>query len=203
MAARGENATYVELFCEFLEVLIHQVLFLRDLYPKNIFVDRKKFGVPVKMSSHPWVNDYITKTVESVSNALKKPDTDIDSVVIVVAEQARPVERYLVEMERCSLQKSLGLGDEFLVQLEMSFVSFLLRLTQAAGNLSRPHSDSRWWLEMGTTQRGALRLSSSLEWCLASSPTPSNDTPPGHASIVPVMAVNSPIKFQLYIEKMS
>jgi len=203
MATKEENACYVESFCEFLEVLIHQVLFLRDLYPKNIFADRKKFGLPVKMSSHPWVNNYVTRTLDSLVTVLKNKNggDGVDGVVVVVAEEGtgRVVERFVVELEQYSLRQMLGLRDEFLIQLEMTFVSFLLRLTQSVGDLPPPRADSRWWLELSTNQGGALRLTSSLDWCLAAT----EPAPPRHTSILPVMAAITPIRLQLFIEKIS
>jgi len=194
MATKDEN---VEIFCEFLEVIINQVLFLRDVYPKNIFTDRKRFGIPVKMSSQPWLNNYVTDTLHNLSTVLQNNGADIESVVIVVAEQTRPVEKYVVEIEKCSFKKSLR--DGFHALLETTFVSFILKLTQAVGELPRaPADDTGWWVELGTNQGGALRLTSSLDWCLSSASSTTTS-----AAILPVMTVTSPTRLQIYIEKMS
>jgi hypothetical protein len=38
-----------------LQVAIHQILYLRGLYPTNIFFKCKKYKIPVMRSDHPWV----------------------------------------------------------------------------------------------------------------------------------------------------
>ena len=58
-ANKKEEEVYLDIFCEFLEVLIHQIIFLRDLYPVSIFEKRRKFNMPLNMSVQPWVSDFI------------------------------------------------------------------------------------------------------------------------------------------------
>jgi len=208
MSASKEDISYVDLFCEFLEAAVHQVLYQRDLYPKNIFVERKKFSIPVKKACQPWVMEYISKTITNIGSALKTVNNDIESVIIVINQNHKITEKFIFEIDSFSFQKALGTNDEFLVQLELSFVSSLLRLAVVSGEMKSPDRKSTeedatsWWVELGTTQRGAMRLTSSLDWCVASSET--HMTPrTSHASILPVMAVDVPIKFQIYIEQNS
>ena len=70
MNSMRDSDFYSEVFVEFIEVLIHQILFLRDVYPRSIFEPRKKFGLPLQMSQHPWVNSYIASTLDSLKSLL-------------------------------------------------------------------------------------------------------------------------------------
>lgn len=40
----------VEILLELIEVSIHNILFIRNLYPSSIFCLKKKYGVPVHVS---------------------------------------------------------------------------------------------------------------------------------------------------------
>jgi mitotic spindle assembly checkpoint protein MAD2B len=37
------------VLCEFLEVAIHLILYMREIYPAGIFEKRKKYNVPVQV----------------------------------------------------------------------------------------------------------------------------------------------------------
>ena len=38
-----------DIFCEFLEVAVHCVLYNRGLYPAGVFEKRKKYNIPVQV----------------------------------------------------------------------------------------------------------------------------------------------------------
>ena len=43
-----------DVLCEFLEVAVHLILYVREVYPVGIFQKRKKYNVPVQVSPHLW-----------------------------------------------------------------------------------------------------------------------------------------------------
>ena len=55
MASASEE-NYVDVLLEFVEVLVHQVVYLHDIYPASVFAKKKKYRIPVMMSVHPWVS---------------------------------------------------------------------------------------------------------------------------------------------------
>lgn len=42
-----------DILCEFLEVAIHLILYVREVYPSGIFQKRKKYNVPVQVRHTP------------------------------------------------------------------------------------------------------------------------------------------------------
>lgn len=40
------------MLCEFLEVAVHLILYVREVYPVGIFQKRKKYNVPVQVRPH-------------------------------------------------------------------------------------------------------------------------------------------------------
>lgn len=44
-----------DILCEFLEVAIHLILYVREVYPSGIFQKRKKYNVPVQVQMNRWI----------------------------------------------------------------------------------------------------------------------------------------------------
>lgn len=88
-----------DILCEFLEVAIHLILYVREVYPSGIFQKRKKYNVPVQvqrkwsnkknvwlfthynvflflclfqMSCHPELNQYIQDTLHCIKPLIEK-----------------------------------------------------------------------------------------------------------------------------------
>ncbi|RXM91588.1 Mitotic spindle assembly checkpoint protein MAD2B [Acipenser ruthenus] len=61
-----------DILCEFLEVAIHLILYVREVYPSGIFQKRKKYSVPVQMSCHPELNQYIQDTLHCIKPLIVK-----------------------------------------------------------------------------------------------------------------------------------
>merc|ERR1719233_277780 len=146
------------------------------------------------MSQHPLINEYITKVVASMKKNLSKPESDVDSVDIVVSGSGGHVDRFRLEFGSLAGPSinSSGRSDQFMVELEMTLASFLLRLAQAIAGMSPSKEERDWWVELGTTEQGAMRLMEGEVWCLAESDK--------GGVIVPVMGVEIPFKMQLYVQ---
>lgn len=50
-----------DILCEFLEVAIHLILYVREVYPSGIFQKRKKYNVPVQ------VQDFLIRTYSNLT----------------------------------------------------------------------------------------------------------------------------------------
>ncbi|CAB4035549.1 Hypothetical predicted protein [Paramuricea clavata] len=86
------------ILCEFLEVAIHLILYMREIYPAEIFEKRKKYNVPVQMSCHPELNQYIQNVLHSIKPCLEKGEVERISVVVTDKEFC-PLERFVFEIE--------------------------------------------------------------------------------------------------------
>jgi len=60
-----------EISCATVEVAIHTILYVRQVYPADIFVRRKKYETPVYQSRHPTLNEYISGAVKAVRDELE------------------------------------------------------------------------------------------------------------------------------------
>jgi mitotic spindle assembly checkpoint protein MAD2B len=56
----------VDVLLEFIEAVIHQVLFVRELYSADLFERRRLYGIAVRRARHPELCDYISEVVASL-----------------------------------------------------------------------------------------------------------------------------------------
>jgi hypothetical protein len=61
-----------DILLEFLHVTIHQILFVREIYPAEVFAPAKKYGIPVRMSRHPDLNQYIRDSLVGLRSWIDK-----------------------------------------------------------------------------------------------------------------------------------
>lgn len=53
----------VDVLLEFFEALVHQILFVRELYSPELFERQRLYGIAVRHSRHPDLNSYISEAV--------------------------------------------------------------------------------------------------------------------------------------------
>ena len=190
----------------FITVLVHQIIYLKKIYPDCIYEKRRKFNVPVYMSKQPWVNDYITRAVEDIKKNIsdKKAVAAIKSVSVIIARKGQGYQKFRLQMPlklKDVWYEDLGYKTpDFREKLERLFSDTLLRLCQVvAGLRPEPEEEEReWWLVMAAARRSGRRavMKRSQDWCRMSSSQYSK----ADKSLVPVMAFRDPLPFQLYIE---
>ncbi|KAK2812972.1 hypothetical protein FQN50_000993 [Emmonsiellopsis sp. PD_5] len=82
----------------FVAVSIHQILFLRAIYPQPTFLPVRHFNHPVRQSRHPRVCSWVTDACAAVETQLLKCSVAAVSVVILSVRTNRPLERYTFDM---------------------------------------------------------------------------------------------------------
>ena len=53
-----------------VEVSIHTILYVRQVYPAEIFIRRRKYDTPVFQSRHPALNEYIAGAINALTDEL-------------------------------------------------------------------------------------------------------------------------------------
>ncbi|KZZ91634.1 mitotic spindle checkpoint protein [Ascosphaera apis ARSEF 7405] len=95
--------TYAELAAavsSFLAVCIHQILYLRHIYPQMTFIGVRQFNHPVRQSRHPRVCAWITDACAAVEAQLLKGIVAKVSVHILAVRTNRALERYTFDMSQ-------------------------------------------------------------------------------------------------------
>ena len=73
---------FVNVFCEFIEAVIHQILHLRRIYRPELFERQRLYGITTRKSRHPDLNEYIHSIATSIKargRAILKVSTHQDS----------------------------------------------------------------------------------------------------------------------------
>jgi len=151
--------------------------------------------------SQPWVNDYIQKTLTGVREMLSREAVEVIDMVIGGEKHVRQ-EVFRVEIGDLHRALTSQHPEDFLEMLELGLASMLVRLAQAVGTLQPLPADSTWWIEVTTRMGEVVRMfnGGTGEWCLASQEERQVEEA---RSIVPVMALEKPLKLQLYIETLT
>ncbi|CAK42571.1 uncharacterized protein An15g06190 [Aspergillus niger] len=125
-------------FTNFLTVSIHQILFLRSVYPRATFLPVRAYNYPVRQSRHPKVCDYINDASIAVGTEILKGTITAVSIIISSLRTNQPLERYAFDLsgfppgvpvtDRASAPTS--------VDLEAQFRACLARLASACARLT-------------------------------------------------------------------
>ncbi|RKP17063.1 DNA-binding protein [Rozella allomycis CSF55] len=83
---------------DFFETVIHTLLYVRQIYPQNLFQKRKKYHVPVYMSRHPELNQYVLSILLALEPWLH--DSKLRKLVLVVLDQDTntPIEKFVFQI---------------------------------------------------------------------------------------------------------
>nr|XP_054769022.1 mitotic spindle assembly checkpoint protein MAD2B-like [Lytechinus pictus] len=190
-----------DILCEFLEVAVHQILYIRELYPLGIFERKQKYNVPVQLSRHPELNQYITDAVMGIKPHVIKDDVQCVTVVILNSKHIA-VERFVFEIARPSTKKVDSIENR-LERLEQSLRAFLLRLNTCDAVLHSLPQDCTFSLLVYTKGSATMeshdrQLLQEFPWIEADDHMCSMED----ATLVPLKAVSSDLlKMQLYVEE--
>lgn len=133
---------------EFIEVAIHTILYVRQIYPADLFVRRKKYDTPVFQSRHPALNEYISGTVKAVADELVLGN--VDKVVVVIKDSKQvALERFIFSIQNMievePYNKDTSVQDAMSsATLGQYFRSFLIKLNMVEsqlGLLELPNGD--------------------------------------------------------------
>ncbi|KAJ7446453.1 DNA-binding protein [Mycena galericulata] len=126
---------------EFIEVAIHTILYVRQIYPSDLFIRRKKYDTPVFQSRHPALNEYISGAVKAIGEQLLTGN--VEKVVVVIKDKEEvALERFLFSVENMiqveSFNKDTSVEDAMsAAALGQYFRGFLVKLNMIESQLGQ------------------------------------------------------------------
>lgn len=140
-------ASLAAAFTSFLTVAIHQILFLRSIYPRATFLPVRAYNYPTRQSRHPKVCEYINDVAAAVETEIRKGTIATVSVIILSLRTNQPMERYAFDLSRFPrVPSEQDLNTPFEERKEgekkesadmvAQFRACLVRLASACGRLS-------------------------------------------------------------------
>ncbi|KAK7041692.1 hypothetical protein VNI00_008981 [Paramarasmius palmivorus] len=126
---------------EFIEVAIHTILYVRQVYPADIFVRRKKYDTPVFQSRHPALNEYISGAVKAIGEELIQGN--VEKIVVVIKDKDQlALERFIFSVDTMiqveTFNKDTSVDDAMSpAALGQYFRSFLVKLNFIEASLGQ------------------------------------------------------------------
>ncbi|DBB04621.1 hypothetical protein WJX77_012570 [Trebouxia sp. C0004] len=144
---------FVNVFCEFVEAVIHQILHLRRIYRPELFERHRLYGITTRRSRHPDLNEYIHSIAISLKGALLQGLLN-KVTVNVLGQDGMLVERYVLQ-SKVTVPKLVDLDP---VELEHALRGFLLKLQFADAWMKPLPQGCAFEVAAYTTDRSSLPL---------------------------------------------
>ncbi|KAK3565733.1 hypothetical protein QTP86_014987 [Hemibagrus guttatus] len=189
-----------DILCEFLEVAIHLILYVREVYPSGIFQKRKKYNVPVQMSCHPELNQYIQDTLQCVKPLIEKNEAE-KVVVVIMDKEHHPVERFVFEISQPPLLSISS--DTLLSHVEQLLRAVILKISVCDAVLENNPPGCTFTVlvytrESATRNMEKVQVIKDFPWIVADEQEVLMQEP----RLIPLKTMTSDIvKMQLYVEE--
>ena len=95
---KQEASLVADIICEFLEISINLILYVRGIYPDGIFRKCQKYGIAVMMSCHPDLNEYIKDVLIGIRSFILAGNVERVNLHINTKEDAT-IERFVFEIQ--------------------------------------------------------------------------------------------------------
>ena len=100
-----EDGQFVDIFLDFLDVAIQNVLVHRKVYPKGLFSchyevafeKKRKYSIPVFQSTSALLDDYLEKVLTNLRPLLQ--NKEINRFSVLIFQDERIVERFVFDFE--------------------------------------------------------------------------------------------------------
>lgn len=84
---------------EFLEIAFNHILFFRKIYPKEIFVKKKIYGITVYVSEHPELNEYLSNVLNAIRELIKEDENSVKAISLIFYNRTKsPMEKFVFDM---------------------------------------------------------------------------------------------------------
>ncbi|KAI8373740.1 DNA-binding protein [Blakeslea trispora] len=179
----------INLTCEFLETWLNQILYQCNIYPKSVFKTEKKFEMPVQITCHSGIKEYIANFVQSCHPLLQKDELKQIALTVISEVDQSPIKKFVFGIR--SLINSIDIPLELLhesesvyslVDLEQHLRACLVKLHSVS--IDSREDDLTFFLSMEIVQNGSLSSEQQMDWI----PAPDTDTVWGH--ILPLKSHN-------------
>ncbi|CAK9217443.1 unnamed protein product [Sphagnum troendelagicum] len=138
-----EHGHVADLVCEFLEVAVHLLLCVREIYPPELFERRRYLNLPVQWARHPELRDYIHSAVTNLKIWIQQGVVEKVAVIFVDnSNQTTALEKFIFDFSLKQLIRSSLQPNE----MEFALRGFLLKLSVCEPLLRPLPPDCSWEL---------------------------------------------------------
>ncbi|GAQ79837.1 Spindle assembly checkpoint protein [Klebsormidium nitens] len=193
-AMKAETKELTDIVCEFLEVAIHLILHVRNVYPPEVFERRRYASVPVQWARHPELQEYIHSAVQSLHEWLMQGA--VQRVVVVLRDgSGKAVEKFVIQVGPLAPHAP---GSAPIAEIEEALRAVLMKLSVLEPPPEELPKDLSWEIVAHTNQPPAANGSREVTWVSADN----TDLQEGPV-ITPIKSVKKgALQVQVYIEQL-
>ncbi|XP_030375752.1 mitotic spindle assembly checkpoint protein MAD2B [Scaptodrosophila lebanonensis] len=189
-----------DILLEAIEVLVNHLLYVRGVYPPQIFKKRRVFNTPVFVSIYPPLNNYLTNILNAAQELLRRQELQCLEVIIY-RDDMEHMESYRCELE--SLPN--GQDDQYLLLYEQQLRAALYKLSERLKPLPKLTEDAKFKVHLHTTQSAFIQLNNNAQhqefpWLQATAASNVQTRGPRQYNLLPLTAVDKVgLKMQAHI----
>jgi len=80
-------------------VAFNHILFYRKIYPKEIFVKRKIYGILIYISEHPDLNEYLSNVLIAIKELIKEEQNSVKAINLIFYNRDKlPIEKFVFDV---------------------------------------------------------------------------------------------------------
>lgn len=92
------QSSLIQTLCSFLTVSIHQILYLRSLYPRTSFQSTRAYNFPAQQNRHPAVCGWINSAVDAIRDQLEKNTVKQVAICVFEVEKNAVLEKWTFDL---------------------------------------------------------------------------------------------------------
>ncbi|KAH8414031.1 hypothetical protein KR222_002838 [Zaprionus bogoriensis] len=149
---------------EAIEVLLNHLLYIRGVYPAQIFKKRRVYNTPVFMAAFPALNCYLGNVLKAVLHLLQEQQQLQLEAVIYADEGEQHLESYMLEVQPIEAQLQPRGQDQYLLEYEEQLRAALYRLAERVKKLPKLPPGARFKVHIHTTQARFTQFSQEAQY---------------------------------------
>lgn len=140
------------IYVEAIEVILNHLLYIRGVYPEQIFKKRRVYNTPVYIAAFPALNCYLSNILRTVQH-LMADQQQLRLEVIIYAEEKEFMESYMLELQPVSTQQHQQLKqDQYLLEYEEQLRFALYKLGERVKKLPKLSQTAKFKVHVHTSQ---------------------------------------------------
>ncbi|XP_008560305.1 mitotic spindle assembly checkpoint protein MAD2B [Microplitis demolitor] len=146
-----------DILLELLEISFNNILYARQLYPREIFTKKKIYSSAVYKSEHPEVNEYFKNILLSIRELLNFDVTSIKKINFVICEGDQQIEKFVFDLFNFRITDNEK--DPYFLKTEDALRELTLKLLMSDNYLHKLPEDRTFFIEIETNESAHIGLS--------------------------------------------
>ncbi|XP_034663355.1 mitotic spindle assembly checkpoint protein MAD2B [Drosophila subobscura] len=153
-----------DIHLEAIEVLLNHILYVRGIYPAQIFKKRRIYNTPVYVSIYPPLNTYLAGVLRSARELLARRDLKCFEIILYHSEN-QPLESYMLQLDILeSGAARQPAEDPHLIEYEQQLRVALHKLSERVKPLPKLPGNCQFKVHLHTTQTAFVQFSHEAQY---------------------------------------